>query len=124
MINPKNHITIGEQQVGLYFGYPCFNDYTIACLSEPKFASLQDGVGVAKLLHCAHENFCVIEETKATLKYQDFYLWVEEKINSDNRQEVENLLNIWAECTTTKKSLERIAELTKEDDQKKSLIAV
>jgi hypothetical protein len=123
MIKPQNYITIGENQVGLYFGYPCFNDYTVACLGEAKYASLQDGAGVAKLFQTAHENFCLIREIKPALKYEDFYMWVEDKINSDEKNEIETLLNIWAECTSTKKSLERIAQIT-EEDEKKNLKAV
>lgn len=119
-----NHITIGGAQVGLYFGYPCFNSYTTACFENAEFASLQDGAGVAKLFQCAYINHCLLKEVKPVLTYEDFYMWVEAMINGDTKEVIEDLLNTWAECTTTKKSLERIKELADSVDEKKNLIAV
>lgn len=124
MTNPLNNIMLGGKQVQLYFGYPCFNEYTMARLENPSALSLQEGDGLAKLLQCAYNNHCLIKEVKPELTYEDFYMWVEERLNEDNKAELEELLNIFAQCTTTKNSLKKVEELNKSIDEKKSLIAV
>lgn len=108
-------ITILEKEVGLRFGYDCMKDYTLACYEKPVYSTIDSVAGSAKLLESAHRNFCTVKESAPVVTYEEIYNWVEEMINDDKGSEVSDLINMWAESSATKKTLERIEE------QKKSL---
>lgn len=122
MTNPENYIEVNGQRTGLYFGYDAFKDLISSGIEDIKYLNIQDISGYAKLLEVSHHNWCLLEKVKPSLSYKDFYLWVESKVNEDEKTELESLINIWADCTSTKKSLEKLN--AQAEEQKKSLIAV
>lgn len=77
-------IKIGDQDIGLRFGYPCIRWFTEASFDNPdyfdKAESLTD-IGVAKLLQFAYKNECVVKEVKADIPFIKFYEWVEQRIS-------------------------------------------
>lgn len=112
-------IKIGEQDIRLRFGYPCFKQWTIACADNEEFLYLDGVEGSAKLIQCAYNNECLVKEVKPELKYEYFYNWVEQNVNDGTGQVVSDVLNAWTESIATKKSLEKIEKMA---DEKKNLM--
>lgn len=108
-------IKIGETEVWLRFGYDCMKDYTLSCYENSVYSTIDSVAGASKLLEVAHRNYCTVKESKPVVTYEEIYDWVEEKINDGKSEEVSSLINMWAESTATKKTIEKIEE------QKKSL---
>jgi hypothetical protein len=119
-MNGYIQITVGEKPIGLKFAWLAVKWFTQA--SEGKtdvyFAETEiDGkkqqtftsLGIAKLIQCAYRNNNEIKEVKDELTFEDFYNWVEQKIETpEGLTEIGKVIEVYADSSFSKKLVAEI----------------
>jgi hypothetical protein len=118
-MNGYIEVDINGQKVGLKFGYPAVKEFTLASVASQDLyienGNLSD-IGIAKLIQCGYNNYCLLQERPPVLKFMEFSEWVEGALDDKERLEViGNILTVYADSRYTKLAIERMKE------QKKSL---
>lgn len=115
-------VTIKGQSVGLRFGVPSVQAFAEAVTADKKgvyFAgeNLSD-YGWAKMLQCAYDNQCLLDEVEPKLKLGSFVDFIEESIETEEGKELlAKVMLEYAESSVGKKITEeaqkkRLAEET------------
>jgi hypothetical protein len=115
-------VNINGQEVGLKFGYPAIKEFTLACADKPgvylakdeKEESTITDLGIAKLIHSAYKNECLLLERSPVLTFKDFNEWVEGAMEDEARKDVIiEVLGVWATSRYTKLAIEKMKEQKK-----------
>lgn len=121
-MNGATTIQINGQTVGLKFAYPAIKWFTEeSATNDLFFVPGETGgftvEGLAKLIQCSYKNHCLIKEVEPSLKYEDFYNYVESNQDTDEGQkELIRITEIYASSSVIKKLID-----AKDDKKKGSL---
>lgn len=117
-MNGYTTIEINGEKIGLKFGFPQYREFAIATADNLNLYFEGDGMtnmGIAKVLHTAYKNNCLVKEVKPTLSFEHFVDLVEE--NEENEavlKQVAEALNVWGEAKYTKLWVEDLKKKTVE----------
>lgn len=111
-------IQINGQTVGLKFAYPAIKWFTEQCL-KPGVAEMffvqsekpEEGgftiEGLSKIIECSYKNNCLIKEVEPTLKFEDFYNYVEiSQETPEGLAELTRVTQVYAESSVMKRLIE------------------
>lgn len=111
-MNGATTIQINGQTVGLKFAYPAIKWFTEESeTNDLLFVPGETGgftvEGFAKLIQCSYRNSCLIKEIEPSLRYEDFYNYVESNQDSEEGQkELTRITEIYAASSVMKKLVE------------------
>lgn len=116
----KNYlkIQIDGKDVGLKFGFPQVKEFGMAIADN--YEVYFDGndlsaTGVAKLIHTAHRNSCLVKECDPVVSFEDIVDWVDGALNDEERQKViGSVIEMWQANEYTKLWLQAVKKKTAE----------
>src|SRR6188472_4661141 len=103
-------IQVSGKPVGLKFAYPAVKWFLEAATTradvffvEGDAGSMVTDYGMAKLIHCAYRNNCLIKETEPVLAFEDFINFVEEETEKTDSTVLADIYTCYAESSISKK---------------------
>lgn len=113
-------ITFEEKEYNILFGYTCYKIFMAGIVKYKEEHISEDGLtvlGLSKLFHAAHVNFCMSQNKPVQLSYDKVTEWLDTMYETEEgKKEVGRLLEVWAET----KEVKKLKEVDISDDEKKS----
>jgi hypothetical protein len=118
MVNNYLKIAIDGKEVGLKFGFAQVKEFAIAMAAN--LAVYFDGdtispIGIAKLIHTAHRNDCLLKEVEPVVTFEQISNWVDSSSGDEKKTKVlTDVVMKWQESEYTKSWLDNIKKKTAE----------
>jgi hypothetical protein len=122
MVNNYLKIAIDGKEVGLKFGFAQVKEFAIAMANN--LTVYFDGdtispIGIAKLIHTAHRNDCLLKEVEPSITFEQISNWIDTAAGDEKKTKVlTDVVMKWQESEYTKSWIDNVkkktVELTKE----------
>jgi hypothetical protein len=108
-MNGYIQIELAGAPVGLKFAYPAIKWFMEATVKnrDAYFVETENGetmtdYGMAKLVHCAYKNNCLLKEVEPVITFEQFTEWVTAQIEAGG-ETLANVLTAYADSAISKK---------------------
>lgn len=123
-------ITFEEKEYNILFGYTGHKMFISGILKFKEECITDEGLtvlGMSKLFHAAHVNYCMDQNKQVQLSFDKVTRWLDKMYESEEgKKEVGRLLEIWAsteEVGKLKESIESEGEKKNQETVTETLIA-
>lgn len=127
MVNNYMKIAIDGKEVGLKFGFAQVKEFAIAMANN--LAVYFDGdtispIGIAKLIHTAHRNDCLLKEVEPSITFEQISDWVDSSASDEKKNETLNkVVAVWQESEYTKTWIDNVKKKTEEANRELAKLA-
>lgn len=118
MVNNYLAIEINGKKIGLKFGFAQTKEFAIALADNVQVffdGDTLSPIGIAKLIHTAHKNDCLLKEASPEVTFEEISNWIDESAgNTERIKALTEAVNMWQDSEYTKSWLEVVKKKTGE----------